>query len=98
MNTCIGVLTTASRVQGLLKARPGAAGSEGDETMKAWIKQRYHAPSDDLDQPVDSIELRLPATGRDSNPSTPVTDEDARSSVLSHDRKTRPVPVYRLGW
>ena len=28
-------------------------GSPEDATMKAWLKQRYHAPSDDLQQPVD---------------------------------------------
>jgi hypothetical protein len=28
-------------------------GSPQEATMFAWLKQRYHAPSDDLDQPVD---------------------------------------------
>src|SRR5512135_1138909 len=30
-----------------------AKGSPQEATMFAWLKQRYHAPSDDLDQPVD---------------------------------------------
>jgi Zn-dependent M28 family amino/carboxypeptidase len=29
------------------------AGSEGEGIMKAWIKERYHSPSDDIHQPVD---------------------------------------------
>ena len=29
------------------------ADSEDDALLKAWLKERYHAPSDDLDQPVD---------------------------------------------
>lgn len=28
-------------------------GSPGHATMKRWMKERYHAPSDDLDQPID---------------------------------------------
>jgi len=28
-------------------------GSPQQETFKNWLTQRYHAPSDDLDQPVD---------------------------------------------
>jgi Zn-dependent M28 family amino/carboxypeptidase len=28
-------------------------GSPEDETMQRWMKERYHAPSDDLAQPVD---------------------------------------------
>jgi hypothetical protein len=30
-----------------------AKGSPQEARMFAWLKQRYHAPSDDLDQPVD---------------------------------------------
>jgi Zn-dependent M28 family amino/carboxypeptidase len=30
-----------------------APGSHEQEVMKAWLTQRYHAPSDDLNQPVD---------------------------------------------
>jgi Zn-dependent M28 family amino/carboxypeptidase len=30
-----------------------AKGSPQEATMFAWLKRRYHAPSDDLDQPVD---------------------------------------------
>jgi Zn-dependent M28 family amino/carboxypeptidase len=30
-----------------------AKGTAEEETFKAWLKDRYHAPSDDLDQPVD---------------------------------------------
>ncbi|MBI1898501.1 MAG: M28 family peptidase [Acidobacteria bacterium] len=30
-----------------------APGSPEDQVMKAWLKNRYHAPSDDLQQPVD---------------------------------------------
>ena len=28
-------------------------GSEDEKLFRAWTKDRYHAPSDDLDQPVD---------------------------------------------
>ena len=30
-----------------------AKGSPEEETFKTWLKERYHAPSDDLNQPVD---------------------------------------------
>ena len=30
-----------------------AKGTAEEETFKAWLKDRYHAPSDDLNQPVD---------------------------------------------
>ena len=30
-----------------------AKGTAEEETFKAWLKDRYHAPSDDLAQPVD---------------------------------------------
>ncbi len=30
-----------------------AKGSPEEATFKAWLKDRYHAPSDDLAQPVD---------------------------------------------
>jgi hypothetical protein len=28
-------------------------GSHEEQVFKAWLKERYHAPSDDLQQPVD---------------------------------------------
>lgn len=31
------------------------AGSPEEKMAKAWIKERYHAPSDDLQQPVDKV-------------------------------------------
>jgi Zn-dependent M28 family amino/carboxypeptidase len=30
-----------------------APGSPEQQTMKDWLRERYHAPSDDLTQPVD---------------------------------------------
>lgn len=35
-----------------------AKGTAEEETFKAWLKDRYHAPSDDLNQPVDKTAAR----------------------------------------
>ncbi len=40
-------------VPSLMMAFGNRKGSKEDEIMKQWLKNRYHAPSDDLNQPVD---------------------------------------------
>jgi hypothetical protein len=40
-------------VPSLMAAFGSEKGSKEDEIEKEWLKNRYHAPSDDLNQPVD---------------------------------------------
>lgn len=53
-------------------------GSPEEQTFKLWLRDRYHAPSDDLDQPVDrgaaetfdklAADLLMRISGRDAQP------------------------------
>jgi len=33
--------------------RPGTRRNQGHKILKDWLKERYHAPSDDLNQPIE---------------------------------------------
>lgn len=42
-------------VPSIMNAFAATPGTEEATTMKAWLTARYHAPSDDVDQPVDLV-------------------------------------------
>jgi len=42
-------------VPSIMSAFAATPGTEEEKTMKAWLTNRYHAPSDDTNQPVDLV-------------------------------------------